>query len=205
MSDPINVINREIISPDKLIIPDPYKSDLEGVLISSGEIKSRVSKLASEISKAHYPEEILALCVLDGAMKFYADLLYNEHMWTPFEIRTFSGKSYKGTTSTGEVNLEIFDFSVVKGRKVLVVEDIIDTGHLLKKITNEIYRHKPFSLEIVCLLDKPERRDPEIDIVPEYCGFTIPNEFVVGYGLDYNNKYRGLRHICVLKKELTKP
>ena len=202
MSTPIDLRKTELISPNQLLMPEIYRKDLKGILIPEGLIHSRISMLAEEISRKYSPQEILAICVLDGAIKFYTELLYSEQMWAPFEIQTLKAKSYVGTESQGEIDFQGFDYSQVQGRVVIVVEDIIDTGNLLNQTLKRMKPYEPASLEVACLLDKPERRHPGIDVIVDYCGFIIPNEFVVGYGLDYNNHYRGLRHLCVLKEEV---
>ncbi len=199
MSSPIEI--NSIYPPDRLVIPGLYVKDLKGVLVPEGLIKDRVSKLAEEISSKHYPNDLLAVCVLDGAMRFFVDLLYNEHMLAPVtEVETLKAKSYEGKESTGKISISGFDFSKVKDKRVILVEDILDTGTTLDKVTKEILVHNPKCLEVACLLDKPSRRVTPVNV--DYCGFVIPNEFVVGFGLDFNGNYRGLKHICVLKEEV---
>ena len=121
----------------------------------------------------------------------------------PMTIEFLSASSYaKGTETTGNVQIRQ-DFEVdISGKHVLLVEDIIDTGLTLSRLRQMLGVRNPASLKIVTLLDKPERR--RVDITPDYCGFTIPDKFVVGYGLDYNNLYRNLPEVCILKEELYK-
>jgi hypoxanthine phosphoribosyltransferase len=201
-SQPIDLRKSPLIPTEQFIIPEVYRDDLDSIMVPYGTIKSRVDRMAYEISHKYYSEEIIALCVLKGALKFYHDLFYNEHMWTPFEICTVRCKSYEGTESTGDVNFTGFNFNKVRDKKVIITEDIYDTGRTLNKLLDKMNEFKPQSVEVACLLDKPERRLPGIEWQPDYTGFVIKNEFVVGYGLDFDKKYRGLKHIGVLKEEI---
>lgn len=205
MSKPIDVRNMNIIDLEHYFVSQVYKEDLLGILISKGQIKSRVDKIAEDISKDYDKvDNLFALCVLDGAMRFYNDLFFNERMNLPFQIGTCRTSSYSGTESTGDVKIASFNFNRLAGKKVIVVEDIFDTGRTLTALTKQIEEYKPQSIEIACLLDKPERRLSGVDIKPKYVGFIIPDNFVVGYGLDFNDQYRGLQHLGVLKEEVYK-
>lgn len=203
-----NPIDMRILQPFEVnqltIIPSNYKDDLKEVLIPRGLIEDRISKLSEDIGvkspvngKCNLNDMYFAICILRGASRFFNDLI----KW-PLEAETdyWPANSYAGTTSTGAVKLGNFDLTKIPGRKVLLVEDIIDTGRTLNEIRREILSCNPLSLDIVCLLDKPSRREVEVPV--NYVGFTIPDKFVVGYGLDFNERYRDLNHIGVLKEEV---
>ena len=170
--------------------------DLEKVLISREEIAAKVAELGQQISADYEGQELLAICVLKGAIIFTADLL--RHLTVDVSLDSISVSSYgQATRSSGVVRfLKDLDESI-EGRHVLLIEDIIDTGLTLKYLTENLWSRKPKSLKI---LDKPSRR--KVDIKPDYCGFTIPDSFVVGYGLDYAQRYRHLPDVGILKPEV---
>ncbi len=173
--------------------------DLEKVLISREEIAAKVAELGQQISADYEGQEVVAICVLKGAIIFTADLL--RHLTFDVTLDSISVSSYGHSThSSGVVRfLKDLDESI-EGRHVLLIEDIIDTGLTLKYLTENLYSRKPKSLKICTLLDKPSRR--LVDIKPDYCGFTIPDSFVVGYGLDYGELYRNLPDVGILKPEV---
>ncbi len=202
MNNPIDIRNLPPFGVNQLVIvPNSYKKDLKEVLIPRGLIENRVSKLSEDIgnNNSNPSERYLAICILKGASNFFNDLV----KW-PLEAEPdyWPAGSYEGIASTGAVKLANFDFKKVTGRKVLLVEDIIDTGRTLSAIRQKVLSCNPLSLDIVCLLDKPSRREVEVPVC--YVGFTIPDKFVVGYGLDFNGRYRDLNHISVLKEEVYK-
>jgi len=200
MSEPIDLRGQGLILPNQLVIPDVYKNDLEGILIPEGTVKSRVAKMAEDISKKHSGHDILAICVLDGAIPFFKDLIYSEQMSVPVEIETLRVKSYDGTKSTGQLKTLGFDYKLAKGRHVIAVDDIGDTRRTLDYIERKVLAEDPLSFEKAVLLNKPSEKCFNVSL--DYCGFIISNVFVVGYGLDFNNKFRGLNHIGVLKPEV---
>jgi hypoxanthine phosphoribosyltransferase len=165
------------------------------VLISSARVKQRVRQLAREIRR-DFPRETLHLVsILKGSVLFLADLARELGGEVSFDFLSVSSYG-KGTNSTGEVKL-IKDLDVsIEGRNVLVVEDILDTGLTLKYLLRLFEERKPKHLRVVVLLDKVERRIA--DVRADYTGFSIPNEFVVGYGLDFDERYRNLADVCVL-------
>ena len=165
------------------------------VLISSARVKQRVRQLAREIRR-DFPRETLHLVsILKGSVLFLADLARELGGEVSFDLLSVSSYG-KGTYSTGEVKL-IKDLDVsIEGRNVLVVEDILDTGLTLKYLLRLFEERKPKHLRVVVLLDKVERRIA--DVRADYTGFSIPNEFVVGYGLDFDERYRNLADVCVL-------
>jgi hypoxanthine phosphoribosyltransferase len=161
------------------------------VLLKEEEIQTRIKEMAEQIDKDYEGKEIFAICVLRGAAFFTADLTKN--MKTLIEIDYLRTSSYEGTESTGKVKLN-FDISEsIKGKDVLIIEDIIDTGYTLKSLREHLLSKEPKSLKIAVLADKKERRI--VDVPIDYVGFDIPNKFIVGYGFDYDNKYRNLKYI----------
>ncbi len=173
--------------------------DIEKVLITEEEIQEKIKELAAILTKEYEGRFPLAVGVLKGAMPFMADLL--KRVDTYLEMDFMDVSSYGGkTVSSGEVKiLKDLDTSV-EGRDILIIEDIIDSGLTLKYLVNLFKYRKAKSIKIVTLLDKPEGR--KVDVEPDYACFVIPNEFVVGYGLDYEEKYRNLPYVGILKPEV---
>ncbi|NLI93878.1 MAG: hypoxanthine phosphoribosyltransferase [Peptococcaceae bacterium] len=169
---------------------------IDKVLISTDELKKRVAELGEQITGDYRGKELLIIGIFKGAVPFLADLIREIKIPLCYDFMAVS--SYGASTrSSGAVRiLKDLDTSV-EDRHVLIVEDIVDTGLTLKYLKENLARRHPLSLKIVTLLDKPERR--EVDVQPDYNGFTIPNEFVVGYGLDFNEMYRNLPYVGVLK------
>jgi len=175
------------------------KQDIERILISEEEIQVKIKEMAAQLTEEYNDRFPLAVGVLKGAMPFMADLL--KRVDTYLEMDFMDVSSYgKGTVSTGEVKiLKDLDTSV-EGRDILIIEDIIDSGLTLSYLV-ELFRYrKAKSIKIVTLLDKPTGR--KADIKADLVGFIVPDEFVVGYGLDYAEKYRNLPFIGVLKPEV---
>jgi len=169
------------------------------VLITEEEIRSRIDELGRELSRDYAGKDPVVLGVLKGVVVFYADMI--RKITVPCQMDFMCLSSYRGTNSTGTTIVKQ-DMSVnVEGRHVLILEDIYDTGNSLSFTYEHIMSKNPASVKICTLLDKPERRKPGITLVPDYVGFTIPNEFVVGYGLDFNEHYRNLPYVGVLKPE----
>src|ERR1700691_6519094 len=168
------------------------------VFLTAEQIQNRVRQMGEEIS-ANYPEGPLYLIsILKGAFMFLADL--SRAIRTPSRIEFMGISSYgRGKTSSGQVRVtKDLDVSI-EGHHVLIVEDIVHSGVTLTYLMNLLEQRRPKSLAIASLLDKPERRLRPVDVA--YLGFKIPDKFVVGYGLDYAEKYRNLREICVLESE----
>ena len=161
------------------------------VLFSAEEIQERIQELAKKLDEEYKGKEIVAICVLKGAAFFTVDLV--KKMKTPIIFETMQVSSYEGLESTGNVILKKDIELDIENRDVLIVEDIIDTGRTLKFLYDYLETKKPKSLKIVTLLDKEERR--MVDIKPDYCGYVIPNKFVVGYGFDIDEKYRNIPYI----------
>lgn len=161
------------------------------VLLSEEEIQKRLNEMAKEIDDYYKGEEILVICVLRGAIYFMTDL--TKKMKTPMQLDFIRVSSYDGTESTQKINIINDITENIKGRKVLVVEDIIDTGYTLKYLKQYLLSKEPEDLKIVVLADKKERRKVEVDI--DFTCFEIPNNYVVGYGFDYYNTCRNLPYI----------
>lgn len=174
---------------------------LEKVLISEEQIRERVREMGRQITEDYRGEKLVVVCILKGSTIFFADLVRQIELDTVFDFMIV--KSYGGgTESSGNVRfVKDLDESIT-GKNVLIVEDIIDSGLTLTFLRNNLITRGAKSLKICTLLDKPERRKPGADITVDYCGFKIPNEFVVGYGLDYNESYRNLPMVGVLKPEI---
>lgn len=175
--------------------------DLERVLIGREEIQKRVKEMAAQITEDFKGEQLTVVCILKGSTIFFADLVREIKLDTVFDFMIV--KSYGGgTESSGNVRfVKDLDESIT-GKNVLIVEDIIDSGLTLTFLKNNLITRGAKELKICTLLDKPERRKPGATITVDYCGFKIPNEFVVGYGLDYNESYRNLPDVGVLKPEI---
>ncbi|HAW49521.1 TPA: hypoxanthine phosphoribosyltransferase [bacterium] len=163
------------------------------VFIPRNDIKRKVKELAEKIS-SEYENGLVVIGVLKGAFVFMADFV--RQLTCPVYIDFIKVSSYKGKETTGEINLELSCSIDLKGKDVLVVEDIVDTGITLSFIKEFLAEKDPKSLKVCCFLDKPERR--KVDFIPDYVGFTIPNRFVVGYGLDCSEEYRSLPYIATL-------
>jgi hypoxanthine phosphoribosyltransferase len=168
------------------------------VLISAEQIQTRIQEMGAQLDRDYPKGPVYLICILKGACFFLADLA--RAMKTPARIEFVGISSYgKGKTSSGEVKLtKDLDVSI-EGYDVVVVEDIVDSGVTLSYLVKIFAQRKPKSLRIATLLDKPERRQRPVEV--HYVGFKIPDEFVVGYGLDYAEDYRSLKDVCVLSEE----
>ena len=176
------------------------ENSIKEVLLTEEQIQAKVKEMAALVSKEYEGKDPIFVGVLKGVVVFFADFVRN--VTIPCEMDFMSISSYNGTNSTGRTEIRK-DVSVdIRGRHVVIVEDIFDTGNSLTYTVNHLLAKQPASLKVCTLLDKPERRKPGITLKPEYVGFSIPNEFVVGYGLDYNEHYRNLPYIGILKPEV---
>jgi hypoxanthine phosphoribosyltransferase len=167
------------------------------VLFSAEQIQSRITELGAAI-KHDYPEgDLIVIGILKGAFLFVADLV--RAIDRPLKVDFMGISSYgRGTVSSGEVKVTKDLDMKIEGTHVLIVEDIVDTGVTLSYLIEVLKQRKPQSIQIAALLDKPERRRREVPVA--YRGFSIPDAFVVGYGLDFDENYRGLKDICVLSE-----
>ena len=169
--------------------------DVEEILIDTDALAARVVELGSQLTGAYAGRDPVLVSVLKGSLVFLADLM--RAMDLPSSIDLMEVSSYAGTETSGQVRI-LKDLSKpIEGRDVIVVEDIIDTGLTLNYLLGYLADRRPASIKICCLLDKPARRLADIPI--DYIGFTIPDRFVIGYGLDYEERYRNLPYIGVLK------
>lgn len=174
-------------------------SDIERILVTEEEIQEKCRELGQELAKEYDGKFPLAIGVLKGALPFMSDVL--RHMNTYLEMDFMDVSSYGGTTrSSGEVKIEKDLNTKVEGRDLLIIEDIIDSGLTLSYLVDLFKYRKARSIKIVTLLDKPTGRT--VDIKADVIGFKVPNEFVVGYGLDYQEKYRNLPYIGILKPHI---
>ena len=176
--------------------------DIQKVFFSQEELEAIARRLGSQISRDYENRNLLIVSVLKGSVIFMADLMRN--ITIPCKIDFITASSYHaGTESTGNVSVTD-DLSVkdVHGYDILIVEDILDTGRTLQKLSDIFAKKGANSVTICTLLDKPERRDKSVKIKPTYIGAKVENEFVVGYGLDYDQKYRNLPFIGILKPEV---
>lgn len=173
-------------------------NDIKKVLLTKEEIEAICKRLGEQISRDYAGKKLLLVSVLKGAVVFMADIMRN--ITVDAEIDFMSISSYKGAESTGVVQFKK-DLDInPDGYDVLIVEDILDTGRSLRYIADILLRKNANSVKICTFLDKPENR--KADISADYVGAKVPNEFVVGYGLDYNEKYRNLPYLGVLKPEV---
>ena len=177
------------------------KDFLKQVLYTNEQIVSRCEEMGQELSKEYEGKDLLVIGLLKGSVPFLAELI--KHITIEMEMDFMDVSSYgDGTTSSGNVKiLKDLDISVT-GKNIVIAEDIIDTGKTLKVVKNLLLSRGAASVKIVCLLDKKERR--EVDIEADIVGFSIPNEFVIGFGLDYCQKLRNLPYVGVLKEECYK-
>lgn len=176
------------------------KDDVGEILITEEELQSRIAELGKAISVDYQGKDLLAVCILRGAVIFLSDLM--RQITVPHEIDFMAVSSYGGTRteSSGIVRIIMDLRTNIKGRDVLIVEDIVDTGLTLDYIIDNLKTRRPASLRTCALLNKQERR--EVNVSLDYVGFIIPDKFVIGYGLDYDEKYRNFPFIGVLKPGL---
>jgi hypoxanthine phosphoribosyltransferase len=176
------------------------REDIARILIPEQELQARVAELGHEINATYINDDrLLLVCVLKGAFMFLADL--TRHLEIRHEVDFMEISSYgAGTVSSGVVRILLDLAQCIEGRHVLIVEDIVDSGRTLDYITRNLQTRGPVSLRVCTLLSKPSRR--EIDVPLDFVGFEVPDEFVVGYGLDFAEGYRNLPFIGVLKEEV---
>jgi len=169
------------------------------VLIEEPVLQQRIAELGREISADYQGRDLLLIGVLKGAVFFMADLM--RHLSVPCEVDFMAISSYGAATDSSGVVRILKDLDInIEGRHVLVVEDIIDSGLTLSYLTRTLEAREPASLEVCTLLTKPERREVEVPV--RYVGFEIPNRFVIGYGLDFAERYRNLPYVGVLHDDL---
>lgn len=175
-------------------------NDIEKILLSEQQIQARIQELGEILTKEYADKNPVIVGVLKGVVVFYADMI--RHIQVPCQMDFMWLSSYAGTDSTGKMLVRQDVTADIEGRHVLILEDIFDTGNSLEFTVNHLKKQNPASIKICTLLDKPERRRAGVTLKADYVGFTIPNAFVVGYGLDYNEKYRNLPYVGILKPEV---
>ena len=174
-------------------------NDVERVLLSEEQIAEKVKEIGAQITKDYEGEKLLIITILKGSVIFAADLL--REIKIPVEIDFMCLSSYgKGSASSGVVNIVKDLNDPIEGKNVLIIEDILDSGNTLSHLVKLLETRNPKSIKIATLLDKPDRRVAHVDVA--YKGFSIPDEFVVGYGLDYAESYRNLPFVGILKREV---
>lgn len=173
--------------------------NIERILLDEQTISARVTEMAKQLDRLYEGRKPLVVCILKGSIVFFSDLI--RQMKTTIELDFMSVSSYgKGSVSSGKLHITKDLSTDIRGRDVLIVEDIIDSGNTLYHLKKLFISRSPASVNIITLLDKPERR--EVPMEPEYTCFTIEDEFVVGYGLDYAEEYRNLPYVGILKRSV---
>ena len=175
------------------------ETNIQRILLSEEAIQNKVKELGKLLTEEYAGKDPVVVGVLKGVVVFYADMI--RQIRVPCQMDFMWLSSYSGTNSTGEMIVRRDVSVAIRDRNVLILEDIYDTGSSLDFTYRHLMAKGPAAIKICTLLDKPERRKPGITLKPDYVGFTIPNEFVVGYGLDYNEHYRNLPYVGVLKPE----
>jgi hypoxanthine phosphoribosyltransferase len=181
------------------MVSQKMNDDIKKVLIDENELKSIVKRLGAEITADYKDKDVLLVGILKGSVIFMADLM--REIDVPCNIDFMAVSSYgNGTESSGRVKINKDLDNDIQGKDIIIIEDILDSGKTLYYIRDILSARKPSSIKICTLFDKPERR--EADIKADYVGSLVPNEFIVGYGLDYSEYYRNLPFIGVLKEEV---
>jgi len=172
---------------------------MEEILFTEEQIQQVCKKLGMEISKRYKETCPILICMLRGALPFYAELV--KHITIDMEMDFMYVTSYQGTESTGKLDIRLDLNTDIKGRHVVIVDDIIDTGITMTKIHDELVARKAASVKICTLLNKPNRKNG-ITLQPDFYGFDIPVKYVAGFGMDYNNIMRNLPYIGILRQEI---
>ena len=177
------------------------ENDIKEILLTEKELADKTRELAAQIMRDYEGKNPLIVSVLKGSFIFMADLMRS--ITLPCTVDFMAVSSYgAGTTSSGQVKITKDLSESIEGRDIIVVEDILDSGNTLSYLLQILQARHPASMKLCTLLDKPERR--QVEFTPDYVGIEVPDEFVVGYGLDYNEKYRELPYVGVLKEEIYK-
>ncbi len=175
------------------------EKDIKEILITEEEIKEKVKKIGSEIASSYKGKDLNMIGITTGSIVFFADLIRDIPI--PLRVDTMSVSSYGGSTeSSGSVKLLSELKLKIENKNVIIVDDIFDTGNTLNNLIKELSKFNPKDIKTCVLLEKQERH--LVDMRPDFVCFDVPNEFVVGYGLDYNEKYRNLPYIGILKEEV---
>ena len=175
------------------------EKDIQEILLTEEQIRNRIKELGEILTAEYEGKNPVVVGVLKGVAVFYADMI--RQIKVPCQMDFMWISSYEGTNSTGNMIVRKDISSDIKGRHVLILEDIYDTGNSLSFVYNHLLSKEPASLKICTLLDKPSRRKEGITLQADYVGFEVPNAFVVGYGLDFDEYYRNLPYIGIMKPE----
>ncbi len=175
------------------------EKNIQEVMLTEAQIQARIAELGEILTEDYRDKNPVIIGVMKGVVIFYADMVRKINIPCQMEFMWIS--SYEGTDSTGSITVKRDISTDIKGRHVLILEDIFDTGNSLSFVCDHLMAKEPASLKICTLLDKPSRRKPGVTLEADYVGFTIPNAFVVGYGLDYDEYYRNLPYVGILKPE----
>ena len=177
------------------------RNDIETILLTEEQIQARVKELGAQLAEKYRDKNPVMICILKGSTLFFADLLRAMPIRLTMDFMAVSSYG-RSTKSSGEVEIRKDLSGSIENRHAIIVEDIIDSGFTLSYLTRMLSARGAKSIEICTLLDKPARRAPGITLKADYAGFVIPDAFVVGYGLDYDEAYRNLPYIGVLKPEV---
>lgn len=197
MVSPVDVRDRDLYEVDRFDISDAYRPDLEGVLIPKAELQERVARLAAEITDRYRSNsEFYPICVLKGAMRFFVDLLRGLDLKVPYSEGIVYSSRYQSGPDAETPAVQFFQDDHLAGKDVLLVEDILHQGKTLATLRDRVEQFDPNSVTIATLFEVSVDRDVDID--PSFEGFLLPDSFFVGYGLDYDERFRDLPHLGVL-------
>ena len=175
------------------------RQDIERILFSEEQLQTRIAELGAQITEDFRDKEPLFVGVLKGCFVFMADLLRSVDMYCTMDFMAVSSYG-DGTERSGRVRIIKDLDTIIQNKHVILVEDVLDSGITLHYLIQLLRQRQPASLRLVTLLDKPARRRAQVDV--DYCGFQVPDAFLVGYGLDYGEKYRNLPDVCILKRSM---
>ena len=201
MVSPIDVRDRDLYEVDGFEINDAYREDLDGVLIPKTELRDRVSRLAAAVTEEYRSNpDFYPVCVLKGAMRFFVDLLRGLDLEVPYSEGIVYSSRYQSGPDAETPAVEFFQDDHLAGKDVLLVEDILHRGNTLATLRERIRRFDPSSVTVATLFEVGVERDVDID--PAFTGFRLPDSFFVGYGLDYDERFRDLPHLGVLDPDV---
>nr|CCA19965.1 hypoxanthineguanine phosphoribosyltransferase putati [Albugo laibachii Nc14] len=204
----IQISDTASFSVSNFVIPHYCCRYVDSIMIPSGLIRNRIEKIAKDIYAMYKGKTIHFLCVLKGGSKFFHDLTellteilkHTDCDHVPFTFDFIRVKSYQGTQSTGHVEISGVELAKLRGKELVLVEDIIDTGKTMTELIPHLQQYKPASIRVASLLEKRNGTQRPI-FQADFVGFSIPNKFVIGYCLDYNDIFRDLEHICIINEE----
>jgi len=200
-SPPIDLRDRPPYTVEQLPVGEAYADDLDRILVSEGEIESRIERLAAEISATYRDRSgrrVSLVCVLQGGMRFFSALTPRLDLRGPSVATALRATRYRGGEPDAErAEVELPSEVTLAETDVLVVEDMVDEGYTLETVRTRLGAVEPNSIDVAVLFDKVDSRETDVDVA--HTGFVIPDDFVVGYGIDYDERYRGLRHLGVLE------